>query len=162
MHSRIFGIVEKEFYEQKKNEFDWELVYDEPLYFADYTDNETDIPDDFDWLVQSLVKDTDAALLEVDDKELTITFKPGFKERYFKTKWDSLVRSIIGDPDSFDKFCGLDKDIDFSYRLGKLIDEKYGFYVADEYGSYETLDNFIRAIDYGKTYKVFDTVDYHY
>lgn len=164
MHSRIIGLVEKDYYDNHKDEHSWELYYDDEVpHFADYTDSDTDVAEDFMWLVQVLVHDTDSSLMEVDDKELTIKFKPGFKERYFKDKWDALVKKLLGNPDSFDEFCGLKGPFPgFDYDLKKLIDEEYSFYIADEYGGYETLDHFVRSINYDKTYKCFDSVDYHY
>lgn len=164
MHSRIIGITEKQYFDTHQDEHDWELNYDYDVPdFADYTSTDTDLADDFEWLVKCLIHDTDASLLDVNMNELTIKFKPGFKERYFKPKWDKLLKQVLGNPAAFDQFCGLSKNSnDIMYDVKKCIDEEYGFYIADEYGSWETLDSFIREIDYDKTYKCFDSVDYHY
>ncbi len=164
MHSRILGIVEKDYYEEHKDEHDWKLSWfygEEVPHFADYCSEDTDVDKDFMWLVECLVHDTDSSLINIDDKELTIQFRPGFKEAYFRKKWETLVKNVIGAPDAFEQFCGI-KQTDFAYRCKKLLSEEYGFYVSDEYGSYETLDEFIRRVNYDKTYKCFDTVDYHY
>ena len=163
MHSRILGIVDKDFYAAHIDEYSWNLncfEYETPG-FADYCSTDTDLDKDFMWLIECIVFETDAALINIDDKELTIQFRPGFKEAYFRKKWETLVKNVIGAPDAFDQFCG-NKHTDFSYRCRKLLSKEFGFYVADEYGSYETLDDFIRGVDYDKTYKVFASVDYHY
>lgn len=165
MHSRIFGIVKKDYYDNHKDEHDWELSWfygDDVPSFADYVSEDTDIDKDFRWLVDTLSKATSTSLIYVDDKKLTITFKEGFKEVYFRNQWNELIKNLIGYPDSYDRFCGNIKDYDLSYRLGQLISEKYGFYVSDEYGSYDTLDDFLRTIDYNIEYKIFDSLDYHY
>ena len=163
MHSRILGIVEKDFYENNKTMYDWNLnvlEYETPG-FADYCSTDTEVDKDFMWLVECLVYNTDSALIDIDDKELTIQFRPGFKEAYFRKKWETLVKNVIGAPDAFDQFCG-NKQTDFSYRCKKLLSEEYGFYVADEYGSYETLDDFIRRVNYDEVYKCFASCDYHF
>lgn len=116
MHSRIFGIVERDYYDNNKDNFDWELDYDDSLPgFADYIDHDTDINQDFKWLVECLINKTDRSLIEVDNNVLTIKFKPGFKEAYFREKWDALINTLVGSPDSFEQFCGI-KPTDFAYR----------------------------------------------
>ena len=164
MHSRIMGIVEKNYYDEHKDEHDWKLSWfyaDEVPHFADYCSEDTDVDEDFMWLIECLVQRTDSSLIDIDDKELTIKFKPGFKEAYFRKKWETLVKNVIGAPDAFEQFCGI-KQTDFAYRCRKLLNEEYSFYVSDEEGCYETLDEWIRKINYDKTYKCFDTVDYHF
>lgn len=166
MHSRIFGIVEKNYYEKHKNDYDWKLdmfEYETPS-FADYCSLNTDTDKDFMWLIEIFVNERhiDTSLFDIDDKELTIKFKPGFKEAYFRSRWETLVKNVIGAPDAFEQFCGINDRTDFAYRCIKLINEKYGFYVSDEYGDYETMDDFIRRVKYEQTYKVFASVDYHY
>lgn len=164
MHSRIFGIVDLDYYNTE--DFRQGSIldhYEECLPdFADYVSGDVDINEDFDWLIESLTHSTDASLIEFDKNNLTIKFKSGFKEKYFQENWDKLIKTLIGNPDSFNAFCGLNKNVDFSYNLKKLISEEFGFYVSDDYGSYETLDDFIRSVSYDKEYKVFDCVDYHY
>lgn len=165
MHSRIMGIVKKAYYDAHKDEMDWKLsgfYGDDVPYFADYCSEDTDLEKDFLWLVETLSRRTSPLLIDIDDKNLTIIFKEGFKDAYFRKSWNDLLKNLIGSPDSYDRFCGNIKDCDVAYRLGQLINEKYGFYISDEYCSYDTLDDFIRSVDYDKEYKVFDSVDYHY
>lgn len=162
MHSRIFGIVERDYYDKNIDKFDWELDYDDSLPgFADYINHDTDINQDFKWLVECLINKADRSLIEVDNNVLTIKFKPGFKEAYFREKWADLIKNLVGSPDSFEQFCGI-KPTDFAYRCKKLLDEEYEFYTADEYSDYSTLDEFIRHVKYDTEYVVFDSVDYHY
>lgn len=166
MHSRIFGIVEKNYYEKHKNDYDWKLdmFEDETPSFADYCSTNTDTDKDFMWLIEIFVNERhiDTSLFDIDDKELIIKFKPGFKEAYFRSHWETLVKNVIGAPDAFEQFCGINDRTDFAYRCRKLINEEYGFYVSDEYGDYETMDDFIRRVKYEQTYKCFASVDYHY
>ena len=163
MHSRILGFVEKDYYDSHKDSHDWELYFEDTPSFADYISDDSDLDEDFEWLVQALVHDTDSSLLDVDMNEHTIKFKPGFKEAYFKPKFDKLVKQIIGNEDFFDQFCGTSKNSRLDmYDFKKLIDEEFGFYIADEHSCWETLDTFVRSINYDKTYLCFDSLDYHY
>lgn len=167
MHSRIFGLIEKDYYDNHKDEHNWKLSWfygDEVPSFADYVSEDTDIDKDFIWLIEHFVNDKgiDTSLFDIDDKELTITFHKGFKEAYFRKNWEDLVKKVIGSSDAFEKFCGVNGSDDFAYRCRKLINTEYGFYVSDEYGGLETMDEFIRRINYDKTYKCFDSLDYHY
>lgn len=164
MHSRIFGIVDLDYYNTEDFRQGSILDHYEDYLpdFADYVSGAVDIKEDFDWLITSLIHSTHSSLIEFDKNNLTIKFKPGFKEKYFQEKWDNLIKTLIGNPDSFNAFCGLNKNVDFSYNLKKLISTEFEFYVSDDYGSYETLDDFIRSVSYDKEYKVFDVIDYHY
>ena len=167
MHSRIFGIVEKDFYDNNIDNYDWDLhifEYEVPS-FADYCGTDTEVDRDFMWLIEYFVNErqVDASLFDIDDKELTIKFKPGFKEAYFRKHWEYFIKNVIGAPNSFEKYCGINDRTDFVYRCKKLLSgDEYGFYVSDEYGGYEVLDDFIRRVDYDQTYKMFASVDYHY
>lgn len=165
MHSRIFGIIEKQFYEDNIDQYNWNLdIFEEQApSFADYCNTNTDLDKDFKWLIEVFINDRhiDPAFLDIDNKDLTIKFNPGFKEAYFRENWETFIKNVIGYPDAFDQFCG-NKQTDFAYRCKNLLSEEYGFYVSDEYGCYETLDDFIRRVNYDKTYKCFKSVDYHY
>lgn len=166
MHSRIFGIVEKNFYDENIDNYNWNLdIFEDDIpSFADYCSTNTDTDKDFIWLIEFFVNERhiDTSLFDIDDKELTIKFKPGFKEAYFRSHWETLVKNVIGAPDAFEQFCGINDRTDFAYRCRKLINEEYCFYVSDEYGGYETMDDFIRRVNYDETYKCFKSVDYHY
>lgn len=167
MHSRIFGIIENNYYEKHKNDYDWKLdmfEYETPS-FADYCSLNTDVNEDFMWLIEYFVNERhiDTSLFDIDDKKLTIKFKPGFKEAYFRKHWEVFIKNVIGDPNAFERFCGINDNTDFVYRCKKLFaGDDFGFYVSDEYGSYEVLDDFIRRVKYEQTYKCFASVDYHY
>lgn len=167
MHSRIIGLTDKQYFEEHPDEFeDAQLVlesrFEDPLpYFADYVSSDTDLGDDFNWLIESLVHKTDSALMDIDMNEHTIKFKPGFKERYFQDKWNVLVKQIIGAPNAFESFCGTNKS-DFVYTCKNLMSTEFEFYISDEYAGYETLDEFIRRVNYDVTYKCFATLDYHF
>lgn len=163
MHSRIVGMIEKDFYDQHIDDYSWKLDYDDNLpWFADYVDDDTDIDKDFMWLVECITLKADSSLIDIDDKELTIKFHKGFKEAYFRDAWETLIKKVIGDPEAFEKFCGVNDKDDFVYRCEKCLNEKFEFYIADEYGGYETLDQWLRRINYDTVYKCFDSVDYHF
>lgn len=165
MHSRIFGITEKNFFDENQDNYAWNLhIFEcETPGFADYCSLDTELDEDCDWLVGVLKHDTDKALVDYNPTDHTIKFKPGFKELYFKPKWEKLLKQVLGNPDAFDQFCGNAKHSnDIMYDVKKCIDEEFGFYVADDYGSYETFDSFVRRIDYDETYVIYASVDYHY
>ena len=71
MHSRIFGIVEKDFYEENIDNYDWSLAIfeDEVPGFADYCGTDTELDKDFLWLVEYLVNErhVDSSLFTIDD-----------------------------------------------------------------------------------------------
>ena len=59
MHSRIFGIVEKNFYDENIDNYNWNLdIFEEETpSFADYCSTNTDIDKDFMWLIEFFVND---------------------------------------------------------------------------------------------------------
>lgn len=158
MHSRIFGIMPYEDWKAMKDKpvIDY---YDEPPHFVDYTDDDTDLNEDFDWLSESLQRNGCDSYVTIDKTNLTIKFKKGFKQAYFKNRFDEFVKAVLA-PEMFDNFCGEGK-VDM-YRIKKLIELDYEFYAADEYGGYETMDSFLRRVDYDTEYKVFQSIDYHF
>ena len=134
MHSRIFGIVEKNFYAAHIDEYDWKLsgYYGEDVpHFADYVNEDTDIDKDFMWLIENFVngKGIDTSLFDIDDKELTITFHKGFKEAYFRNAWEDLVKNVIGSSDAFEKFYNaggfFTEEELYNLNFTRLYDEKF-------------------------------------
>ena len=160
MHSRVMGVMPLDDFEKYYPDDPPELHFEETPSFADYYNEDTDLNEDFLWMLDVLSTTSKASeLIDINDKELTFKFKPGFKEAYFKRSWDNLVKTILS-PDSFESFCGLSGS-DFAWKLKKIVDDHTNFYIADDYSCYETLDSWVRNIDYDKTYKVFDSLDYH-
>ena len=163
MHSRIMGVMPLDEYNKYYPDEPPELYYEETPSFADYYSEDTDLNEDFLWLLEVLSKTSNRPeLIEVDDKELTLKFKSGFKEAFFRKSWEEIVKTVLSS-ESFEGFCGLARPggYSISYKLKKLIDDHTGFYMADEHSCYETLDSWVRYLDYDKTYKIFDSLDYH-
>ncbi len=161
MHSRIFGIVPLVYYDENMDmDTSWEF------HFADYTRRSTSLDSDVAWLRENLLAKTTACggggLFELNLNDHTIKFYEGFKEVYFKEKWEMIVNLISFSKDAFKKFCGYGDDFMFIHTLKKSIEEEFGFYICDDCGAYSTLDEFIRNIEYGKTYKIFGSLDYHF
>lgn len=165
MHSRIMGVTTLEEWNKRQ---DMELDEDETYPFADYVDHDVDDDDDFNWFIDVLGRHSDPTLMTVDSTNRTIQFHKGFKAKYFKDQFAKLVKAIMN-PKMFDSFCGelkrtnhCSEYIPDMYDLKKLVDEEYSFYVADEFNCWETLDMFVRHIDYDVVYKVYDSLDYYY
>lgn len=161
MHSRIFGIVTKKHYDNYVKEEGkmkmpiWQ--FEESLPPAmDYVDDDTNLDDDFNWLIEHLRAHT--TKFEVSFISHTIKFLPGFKEEYFERAWNQ-IQELINSQDAYKHFC-TDSMLSFNIREG--ANEHYGFYQCDEEGCYDTFDNFIRYADANVEYAVFGSIDYHY
>ena len=160
MHSRIFGIITKREYDEYiKEEGEmkmplWQFEQSLPD-GMDYVDDDTDLNEDFEWLITYLRKKSEKFEYNVDTHE--IKFLKGFKEEYFKERWDE-IKKLIEAPNAFNEFCN---DTMLSFKIGDAANEHYGFYQCDEEGCYETFDDFIRWIDLDQIYVVFGSLDYH-
>ena len=161
MHSRIFGIVTTEFHDANYTKLQYALDYTGiDLPFADYTDTDTDVDQDVQWFAEFL-RDRADGFFDVNEKEGTFIFHEGFKEAFFKQPWKELVEALLKE-DSFKAFCGLKGSFNaFPFDIKQMVEDTMGFHVADHTGSCETLDSFVRNLEYEKEYIVFDTVDYH-
>lgn len=161
MHSRIFGIITKEEYEEYiecNGELEmpkWQFEENLPPEM-DYVDGDVNFEEDCQWLIKCLKQNSNK--LEYDENTHVIKFLSGFKEEYFKKKWDTL-HSFIHQPDAFDQFC---KNTMLPFRMSETINDRYSFYQCDENGGYETFDNFVRYLDTNKEYVIFGSLDYHY
>ena len=160
MHSRIFGIVTKKHYDnyvKKEDEMEMPLwQFEESLPDGmDYVDDDTDLNEDYEWLIEYLCKRSEKLEYNVDTHE--IKFLKGFKEEYFKESWDK-IKGLIEAPNAFNEFCN---NTMLSFKIGDAANERYSFYQCDEEGDYETFDDFIRQIKLNQTYVVFGSLDYH-
>lgn len=154
MHSRMFGIIDKESYEKDPDVL---VCYDEEVpSFADYTDNDTDLEEDIEWLLGSFNNHGCSPYFEYNPMHHTIKFKEGFKEHYFADRWDDLIKGIM-QPGMYERFCSGDV-----YSLQDLLERKYEFYQFDEYSTYQTMDNFVRELKYEEEYVIFQSIDYHF
>lgn len=161
MHSRIFGIItKKEYDEYIKEEGEikmpiWQFEQRLP-YEMDYVSDDTDLDDDFEWLIESIRAHT--TKFEANFINHTIKFLPGFKEEYFEKAWDQ-IQELINSQDAYKHFY---TDSMLSFKIREAADEHYGFYQCDKEGCYDTFDNFIRYADTDVEYAVFGSIDYHY
>lgn len=163
MHSRIFGIIKKEEYEALVREegIAPEMpvsAFEENLpEIMDYVNGDTDFDADFDWLITHL--HNRASKFEYDPSTHIIKLQAGFKEEYFEKSWKQ-IKELLETPNAFDGFCnGLSGLV---YQLTEAINDRYGFYVCNEHGWYDTMDDFIRYADINTEYVVFGSIDYHW
>lgn len=157
MHSRIFGIVTKKEYKEKEGEMEmplWQFEQSLPG-GMDYVNDNTNLNEDFEWLVGYLCNRSEKIEYNVDTRE--IKFLTGFKEDYFKERWGK-IKELIEAPNAFNEFCN---GTMLPFKIEDAANERYSFYQCDEEGCYETLDDFIRWADLDQTYVIFGSLDYH-
>lgn len=164
MHSNIYGIITKREYDIRVSAGEETILdyADELPHFADYVSDVDDIQEAIGWLKEhfTLGHKIPESLFSIDMTEQTIKFMPGFKEAYFAEAWQNLVKCVLNS-NAYADFCGISGN-GLTARIKRNLEEDYGFYVADEYSCYETMDSFIRRIQVEETYKIFDIVDYHF
>jgi hypothetical protein len=150
MHSRIFQIEEAPI---DVDDYINEYTFEESGFVgsvADYVDESRDRPDDIDWLISYIGKYGAV----YNKKKESIVFNKGFKENYFRQKYDQFHTYVS--KITFEDFVN---DSYVPYKLKTLIEETGGFYVYN--CGWETLDSFIRDMTEGKEYYIGGTVDYH-
>lgn len=161
MHSRIFGIITKKEYDEHietEGEIEmpiWQFEQSLPSEM-DYVNGDTDLNDDFECLIQCLKRTTDK--FEYDSDNHTIKLLEGFKEEYFKPKWDKIKELVNGEK-AFERFC---TDTMLPFQISEASNDRYSFYQCDEEGYYDSLDGFIRTANINEEYIVFGSIDYHY
>lgn len=158
MHSRIYGIVRKnnnELYEEEKEdvlgiaEADLHESINE---VADYVTEDTDLIEDCEWLEQNY-----SFMFDFTSKT---TFKLNKKniEQYLTEKLNK-VKEILKNTNTPTEF------IKNSNKIGKELNEEFGFYFVDNYICAETLDNFIKEeyLEEKETeFEIVKTWDYHF
>lgn len=155
MHSRIFQIsknpVKKEEYINVDKILDSESFVGT---IADYV-TESDREEDIEWLV-SCIKDYG---IEYDNQQDMIIFKKGFKENYFRERFEKLKEKI--NSMTLEEFAKGDFSL---YEIRMLIEEKFGFYVYCK-GVYcddiMPFDLFVRMMEEERKYYIGGTLDYH-
>lgn len=87
-----------------------------------------------------------------------IVFLEGFKEAYFQRAYSNVLKMLLR-PDGLSRFSS---DTNWARALHENISKPFDVYIADEHFACETLDDWVRLIDYGEEYVVYDALDYHY
>ena len=123
--------------------------------WADYVNDDVNFEDDFKWFCQFLNKDNDCFEYNLDTH--VIRFTKGFKEQYFKKRFDEL-KDLLNSENGLENFCSSNT----SYTLKSLIEDETGFLVTDDCGDCVNLDQFIRCLNYNEEYVVFGSLDYHW
>jgi hypothetical protein len=163
MHSRIFQIetapVDKKAYIMT-GDFEDGFVGQVADYVADSDNREEDIR----WLIgnfESVANENDlligSSLIDYNPSDSSIIFKTGFKEAYFKKKFDQLQNTVA--KLTLKEFSDNGYTI---YQIEKLLGEKFGFYVQMTDCGYQTVDEFIREnVKENQKYYFGNTLDYH-
>lgn len=162
MHSRIFQLEEN--IEKLENSLltEDEIIYNHNWFLnsvADYVMDISEKDEDIEWFINS-IKEKCNDFLEIDNKQKSITFLPGFKYRYFIKRFNYLKQQI--NEIKLDDFC---EEWSISIELIKnAIEDKFGFYIFNEYYGLITLDSFIRSLpnDSQVTYYFGSILDYHF
>ena len=157
MHSRIYQVstkpIDRDDYIEESNYYDHWFTNS----VADYVNGETDRNDDIMWLKDcyeqrglSFGQDDNGEYFIIEDKEKH--FESNFEE-FQKTLKELSERA-------FDDFISGETGM-LLYRLKRLYDDKFGFYVECEDWGCETFDRFIRGATVGTKYYIGATIDYH-
>lgn len=161
MHSRIIQL-EREIENIENSPMTESTIvgdYDGPYFvgvIADYISDDVDRYDDINWFTSYLktFNSDKNKVVELNGEE--IIFKKGFKETYFKHRFDNFKK--IANEFTLDKFV----DSFEVYSITSEIDDKYGFYIYGIDNSLKTVDSFIRELpNEDIKYHIGTTLDYH-
>ncbi len=96
-----------------------------------------------------------------DEKKETIVFHPGFRNAFFAHRFEELKQAV--EKLTLDQFSQENDTNDglSVYRLKKMVETTDGFYVFGEGGYLQTLDTFVRELQYNTTYYIGGILDYH-
>jgi len=152
MHSRIFQLSESPI--SKEDYITEELFYDDFVgQIADYVDDSTEREEDIKWLINTIEKYG----ATYNEKEQSIVFLKGFKDSYFKERFQKL-KEVIQNMNLSEFSTGFMK----VYELKDLIEDEYGFYIYYN-DSYAPIDAFVREdVEEGKKYFIGNVLDYHF
>lgn len=161
MHSRIFELSEVKL---DSDDFldDKTIIYGDSNFIgttADYVCESADREEDIGWLMDSILLQVgDSSLFVYDEANKTITFKQGFKEAFFVSKFKAFKeKSSAITLEEFAK----DKTLTL-YYIKEAIEDKFGFQIYNECSIY-SLDYFVRNyLKYDTVYYIGGTVDYHH
>lgn len=153
MHSRVFQLSEDFL---TKDDYISEVTLHDCFVgqIADYAIETNDRKNDLEWL-KSVIGKYGAV---VDVEKETVYFPEGFKEAYFKEKYEEFKKLV--EELTLEEFAGTDVRGGFKrYQIESLMENKFGFYVYIDYP--QTLDDFVRYLSEGATYYVGSIFDYH-
>lgn len=163
MHSRIFQIEASPVSECdyiSTGDFEDGFVGQVADYVADSDNRQDDITcllGDFDNVTDNNSLLIGCSLYEYNSNEESIIFRTGFKEAYFKAKFESLQE--ITSQLTLTDFANSPYMV---YQIEKLLGEKFGFYIQIKDNGYQSLDEFIRSnIKENTKYYFGNTLDYH-
>lgn len=145
MHSNIYQISEEKNFDEVSA---WGI--EEQMPFADYV-YETGEKEKLlrhKREVVSLKERVGKYGVKVDEKESTIVFKKGFKERYFKNKFKSF-KKLTNDL-TLEAFSGETSSNGSIHLIETALEDKFSAYIYDDYP--KTLDDFVRELKEEKTY----------
>lgn len=152
MHSRIFQIATKPI---SKDEWITEMDFYENHSFlgaiADYVNDDTNREEDIQWLLSKFKN----MPVEYNKEESSIVFLKGFKETYFKERFEQLKEKVnhMKPEDFLDSY--------EVYKIENLLKDQYGFYMYED-GWNRPLDEFVRHLIEGQKYYFGSTIDYHF
>ena len=152
MHSRIFQLSTEPIKEEDYITEDT-IIHDTSFigYVADYVSDEVDRKEDIKWLLDSI---TPYGAI-YDEKEESLIFPKGFKERYFEKKF-AVLKETVQKISSLEDFAN---DSLLAYKLKSTITDRFSFYIYEDY--YEPIDDFIRNLELNTKYYIGGILDYH-
>ena len=163
MHSRIFQLSNNEITEPLTES---SIITSNEWFvgqIADYVNENTNREDDIDWLLQTLDEEVSKyiTIAKTNNTYVSITFKPGFKEQYFRERLIKL-KELVKDL-TLEDFC--DPISIAVHSIENKIESKFGFYVYNDETEYMMPFNaFIRELNGAveETYYFGSTIDYHW
>ncbi|AAM25210.1 hypothetical protein M2349_000333 [Caldanaerobacter subterraneus subsp. tengcongensis MB4] len=153
MHGTIIQL------EEKPLRFEEDFICEEDFYddfvgvIADYVSDDVDRAEEIQYFVEELKEFG----IVYNEKEQSITFLEGFKDKYFAAKFFKLKEAV--ENLSFEDFV---KDTYKVWEIQNLINKKYGTYIHIK-GEWMTLDTFVRyVLKEGIKYYIGSVLDYHF
>lgn len=163
MHSRIFQLSNNEITEPLTES---SIILSNEWFvsqIADYVNENTDRENDIDWLLQTFNEEVFKyiTVFKMNGFYVSITFKPGFKEEYFRekfTKLKDLVKNLT--LEAFSNSSSI-----AAYSIKDKVESRFGFYVYNNETEFIIpFDTFVRELNgtVEETYYFGNTIDYHW
>lgn len=163
MHSRIFQLSNDEVTEPLTES---SIIINNEWFvsqIADYVNENTNRESDIDWLLQTFNEEICKyiTVFKMNGSYVSITFKPGFKEEYFREKFirlKELVKNL-----TLEEFS--DSSSITAYSIKDEVESKFGFYVYNNETEFIIpFDTFVRELNgtVEETYYFGNTINYHW